>query len=109
MYSLRRSIMTAPELDWNIPDISRELGISKTHLSRLYKELFSTSIKEDIILSRMNRAAQLLSHTDLRVGEIAEQCGYNNENHFMRQFKEKKGMTALQYRRAGNKASGGEL
>lgn len=109
MYSLRRSIMTAPELDWNIPDISRELGISKTHLSRLYKELFSTSIKEDIILSRMNRAAQLLSHTDLRVGEIAEQCGYNNENHFMRQFKEKKGMTALQYRRAGNKVSGNEL
>lgn len=29
----------------------------------------------------------------------AEQCGYKNENHFMRQFKEKNGMTALQYRK----------
>lgn len=99
IYSLRREIMTQPQLNWNIPDISRELGISKTHLQRLYKELFSTSIKDDIILSRMNRAMQLLARTDLRVQEIAEQCGYKNENHFMRQFKEKNGMTALQYRK----------
>lgn len=99
IYSLRREIITKPQLDWNIPDISRMLGISKTHLQRLYKELFSTSIKDDIILSRMNRAMQLLAHTDLRVQEIAEQCGYKNENHFMRQFKEKNGMTALQYRK----------
>lgn len=99
IYSLRREIMTQPQLDWNIPDISRELGISKTHLQRLYKELFSTSIKDDIILSRMNRAMQLLARTDLRVQEIAEHCGYKNENHFMRQFKEKNGMTALQYRK----------
>ena len=99
IYSLRREIMTQPQLDWNIPDISKDLGISKTHLQRLYKELFSTSIKDDIILSRMNRAMQLLARTDLRVQEIAEQCGYNNENHFMRQFKEKNGMTALQYRK----------
>ena len=99
IYSLRREIITKPQLDWNIPDISRKLGISKTHLQRLYKELFSTSIKDDIILSRMNRAMQLLAHTDLRVQEIAEQCGYKNENHFMRQFKEKNGMTALQYRK----------
>ena len=99
IYSLRREIMTQPQLDWNIPDISRKLGISKTHLQRLYKELFSTGIKDDVILSRMNRAMQLLARTDLRVQEIAEQCGYNNENHFMRQFKEKNGMTALQYRK----------
>ncbi|MDD6099052.1 MAG: substrate-binding domain-containing protein [Oscillospiraceae bacterium] len=99
IYSLRREIMTQPQLDWNIPDISRKLSISKTHLQRLYRELFSTTIKDDIILSRMSRAMQLLTNTDLRVQEIAEQCGYQNENHFMRQFKEKTGMTALQYRR----------
>jgi hypothetical protein len=30
---------------------------------------------------------------------LAEQCGYNNENHFLRQFKEKSGWTAAQFRR----------
>ena len=68
-------------------------------MQRLYKEQFSSGIKDDLIASRMNRAMQLLAHTDLQVQEIAERCGYNNENHFMRQFKEKNGMTALQYRR----------
>ena len=99
LYALRRDIMTKPQLDWNIPDISHDLGISKSHLQRLYRVLFETSIKDDIILSRMTRAMQLLAHTDLRVQEIAEQCGYNSENHFMRQFKERNGVTALQYRK----------
>lgn len=30
---------------------------------------------------------------------LAEQCGYNNENHFLRQFKEKSGWKAAQFRR----------
>ena len=47
----------------------------------------------------MNKAMQLLRHTDFKVQEIALHCGYNNENHFMRQFKEKIGVTALQYRK----------
>lgn len=102
LYKLRRDIMTHPENEWNIPDISRELGISKSHLQRLYRKLFSTSIKDDIISSRIQKAMQLLAHTELRVQEIAEQCGYNNENHFMRQFKEKNGVTALQYRKSNN-------
>lgn len=99
LYKLRRDIMSLPQLDWNIPDISRELSISKSHLQRLYKETFSASIKDDIIVSRINKAMKLLAHTELRVQEVAEQCGYNNVNHFMRQFKEKCGVTALQYRK----------
>lgn len=100
LYRLRRDIMSQPQLDWSIPGISKKLGISKSHLQRLYRDLFSTSIKDDIISIRMNKAMQLLAHTDFKVQEIAEHCGYNNENHFMRQFKEKTGVTALQYRKA---------
>lgn len=99
LYKLRRDMSTQPELEWSITEISRLLGISKSHLQRLYKEQFAAGIKDELIGFRMNRAVQLLAHTDLRVQEIAEQCGYHNENHFMRQFKEKNGMTALQYRR----------
>ena len=99
IYQLRRDIMTKPQFDWNISDISKKLGISKSHLQRLYKAIFSTSIKDDIIAYRMHKAMRLLAQTDLRVQEIAEQCGYHNVNHFMRQFKEKNGVTALQYRK----------
>jgi AraC-like DNA-binding protein len=99
IYRLRRNIVSQPQRDWEIENISHDIGISKSHLQRLYKLLFSTSIKDDVINSRIKRAMQLLEHTDMRIAEIAEQCGYNNENHFMRQFKEKTGMTAAQFRR----------
>lgn len=99
IYRLRRNIVSQPQRDWEIENISHDIGISKSHLQRLYKQLFSTSIKDDVITSRIKRAMQLLEHTDMRIAEIAEQCGYNNENHFMRQFKEKTGMTAAQFRR----------
>ena len=82
-----------------LENISRDIGISKSHLQRLYKHLFSTTIKDDVINSRIKKAQQLLLHTDMRISEIAEQCGYGSENHFMRQFKEKNLRTAAQFRK----------
>jgi len=99
LFRLRREILAQPQLEWNIPDISKKLGISRSHLHRLYREFFASSIKDEIINARMSKAMHLLAHTDFKVQEIAEHCGYHNENHFMRQFKEKIGMTALQYRK----------
>ncbi len=99
IYRLRRNILAQPQNEWDIESISRDIGISRTHLQRIYKQLFSTSIKDDVISSRIKRAQQLLSHTDMRVAEVAEKCGYNNENHFMRQFKKKCCRTAAQYRK----------
>ena len=96
---MRRRMVVNPQLEWNISDIAEQLCISKSHLQRLYKQVFASSIKDDIISVRLKRAAQLLSHTDLRIREVALQCGYNNENHFMRQFREKTGMTATDYRK----------
>ena len=74
------------------------IGISRSHLQRLYKQLFGMSYRDDLINLRMEKAKQLLTYTDLRIHEIADQCGYQNESHFMRQLKEKVGKTALQYR-----------
>ena len=65
--------------------------------------MFSVSVKDDVITARIKRARQLLAHTNMRVQEIAEMCGYNNDNHFMRQFKEKTGLTAAQYRKEHGK------
>ncbi len=99
IYRLRRNIVSQPQKDWDLENISRDIGISKSHLQRLYKHLFSTTIKDDVINSRIKKAQQLLSHTDMRISEIAEQCGYGSENHFMRQFKEKNLRTAAQFRK----------
>ena len=99
IYRLRRNLISQPQKDWDIDAAAYDIGISRSHLQRRYKQIFGVTVKDDIISARIKRAMQLLTNTDMRIQEIAEQCGYNNESHFMRQFKEKCGMTAIQYRK----------
>ena len=47
----------------------------------------------------MSHAKLLLSSTKIPVSAISEQCGYNNDVHFMRQFKNYTGLTPTEYRK----------
>lgn len=96
---LRSNIYSSPESDWSIETITRSIGISKTHFHRLYKELFGTSCKNDIITSRIDRAKWLLENTSLSVDQITEKCGYSNNSHFIRQFSTRTGSTPSSYRK----------
>ena len=50
-------------------------------------------------------AERLLVSTNLNVCEIAEKCGYSEQSYFMKLFKNKTGMTALEYKRMKLKKS----
>ena len=95
---LRAKIYSQPFNDWNIGGLSHELALSKSYFQHLYKQQFGVSAVNDIISSRVEHGKYLLSTTDISVKQISQMCGYNNENHFMRQFKERTGMTPSQYR-----------
>ncbi|MCM1530283.1 MAG: helix-turn-helix domain-containing protein [Alistipes sp.] len=98
LHMLRRDIYIAPQDEWNIDLIAREYSISRSHLQRLYKTYFLVSIHDDIINARLEKAKELLRHSDLRIHEVALMCGYHNASHFMRQFKNHTGETAKEYR-----------
>ncbi|MCD8187741.1 MAG: AraC family transcriptional regulator [Ruminococcus sp.] len=98
---LRRDIYMNSQLDWNIPDIIKRIGISRSHFQRKYKEQFGVNCLDDVINARMEKAQQLLTGTSMRIVEIAAKCGYSNEVHFMRQFKSRFGIMASQYRKKG--------
>lgn len=95
---LRREILSSPQKDWTIPEIANSIGISVSHFQKMYKIEFGTSCNTDIINARIEKAKWLICHTELRVQEIAAQCGYSDSGHFMRQFRKKVGMSALQYK-----------
>ena len=98
LYDLRSQIYAHPEKDWNITEIAQKIGVSKSHFYRMYKKIHITSCTDDIIDARLKKACQLLKQTDLRVIDIALKCGYKRESFFMRQFRSKIGITAVQYR-----------
>ena len=83
-------------------DIAKESGISKSYFQRLYRETFNTSCMDDIINARIERAKRLLENTDRQIGDIAIDCGYASVSQFMRQFRQKTGLTASEYRKNNN-------
>ena len=98
--NLRADILSKPQVDWKINDIAQNLSISPSYLHRLYKLYFNKTIKEDVKNAKLEYAKNLLSSTDYTVSSISEQCGYQNDVHFMRLFKENVGMTPTEYRNA---------
>ena len=99
LYRLRREIMLAPQNDWSIEKIASGLGLSVSYFQHSYKAEFSVSCLDDIILARIERAKQLLSASNLRINEIAEQCGYQSNRHFSRQFRQYTGTSPTEYRK----------
>ena len=100
---LKIRVWLHPETDLSVEDMAQELHISPTYLHRIYKKEFGISAKEDVILARIEKAKQLLVSSGLSVNEIAEQCGYHEPSHFMRQFRDRVGMTAMGYRKHNSK------
>lgn len=95
---LRWHIRHHPEQITSVQALADSYSMSLSSLQHSYKALFGESITHDITQVRMEKAKVLLSTTALPLRQIAEQCGYHSEFHFMRQFREHHGMTPTEYR-----------
>ncbi len=95
---LRTQIYNNPSSTWIIEDIASSVCLSTSYFQHLYKQYFGCSCQQDIINSRLNLAKLYLTTTNMQISDIADFCGYNNELHFMRQFKKFIGITPSNYR-----------
>ena len=82
-----------------IDDISRAVHLSKGECSRLFQTAYGTSIIAYLIDYRVSQSIQLLIGTNLSASEIAIRCGFNSPSYFTKVFREKIGVTPLQYRK----------
>lgn len=95
---LRKNIYDDPAHEWNIPEIAEKLNISVSHFQRLYKNKFGVSCMNDVFMSRMEYAKQLLMNTDLTANDISDKCGFNNYEYFSRSFTKYACMSPVKYR-----------
>ena len=79
--------------------LSIELGISRSKLYRELKTIDGLSLANYIRSIRLERARDLLIHSDHTPREITEMIGFVNLSHFSRVFKEKYNMTPGEYKR----------
>ena len=97
--TLREEIYDDPMRAWSVDEICSELDISRTYFHRIYLSAFGVTFLQDVIESRLVYAEELLSETELSVSSVAEQCGYDSDSYFMRQFKQHRGCTPTEFRR----------
>ncbi|KKI89324.1 hypothetical protein WQ54_25940 [Bacillus sp. SA1-12] len=83
---------------FTIDDLAKEVGLSPSRLSHLFKENTGKSIMETFIQMRLNQAALLLEHTDRNASEAAAEVGFENYNHFAIQFRKRFGMSPRVYK-----------
>ena len=79
-------------------DVARHFGYSADHLSKILKREFGYDTKTAIIKRRAEHIESLLINTDYSVKEIALQCGFDDENKFVKFFKYHEGITPTQFR-----------
>ena len=76
-----------------ITDIAKYVCVDRTYLYELFRRYLDVSPQDYLTNYRLTRAAELLTLTELTVGEIALSCGYQNAYSFGKAFKAKRGIT----------------
>ena len=83
--------------NFGVPQMQRELAMSKTQLNRKLKALTQESPRDILRNFRLKRAAQLLGQKADTVTQIAYQVGFNNLSYFAKCFKERYGVSPSSY------------
>ena len=99
LMELHKKIYNTPQLPWNVSNMAQELHLSTGYLQALYKQMFGCSCMDDVIEGRLRRAQDQLTFSNKSIQVIAEDCGYNNVEHFCRQFRQFIGCSPGKYRK----------
>lgn len=80
--------------------LALEAGLSKEYLCTLFKKSMQQTLSHFILSIRISRARSLLIRfPNMKIAEIAKQCGFASPSYFGKQFKHQMGMTPEQFRR----------
>lgn len=83
----------------SIESVAEELGVSASYLSRKFKENTNHTFLELLNEYRIQQSVKILNTGKYRVGEVAEQVGFNDYKHFYAVFKKYTGLPPSDYQR----------
>jgi AraC-like DNA-binding protein len=92
-------------LEANLPrrlsaeDAARAAGVSVRNLNHLFRTQLRLAPMSVLLSYRLDRACQLLRHTDQSIEQVAELCGFPNRYYFSRMLKQHRGVSPAAYRK----------
>lgn len=84
--------------DISLDDMSRELHLSKYHISHLLNNKLGISFSGYINMLRINNACELLRRTDKSIANVSEEVGFGSIRTFNRVFMQIMNTTPYNYR-----------
>ncbi len=81
-----------------VEKIASQAFVSPAQLNRLFRAELGQAVMEYVIEQRLLKAKSLLSNTQLPIHGISSNLGIGNVAYFSRLFREKTGMTPMEYR-----------
>jgi AraC family transcriptional regulator len=85
--------------EWSLVSMAREVNIHPVHLSREFPRHFQANLGDYLRMIRVQRAINLLPDAGRSLTDIAFECGFADQSHFIRSFKAQHGVPPLVYRR----------
>jgi AraC family transcriptional regulator len=82
-----------------VADLCALVQLSAAHFSRAFRRTFGRSPHAFVIRRRVELAAQYMLQTEASLSEIALQCGFTDQPHLCRHFRQMTGYTPAAWRR----------
>jgi AraC-like DNA-binding protein len=89
----------------DMPEVAAALGVGYDHLRHGFRTAYGMSIKQWHTQVRIERARDLLLHSNLPLKAIADLCGFRNARYFCTCFRRATGQTPGRCRTASATAS----
>lgn len=88
--------------DCSLSELAEMSGRTREHLCRTFRKYLGIAPNEYINAKRLNYAANLLLHSDMKAVDIAFASGFRSVSRFYHAFSEEYKMSPLDYRKSGS-------
>lgn len=97
--SVKQFILSNLNEKLSVQSLADIVHMSTSHFSRVFKQQTGFSPYDYVLISRLNRAKDLLQKTEMSVAEIAYEAGFNSESNFICFFTENEGISPGKFRK----------
>lgn len=100
--ALTENITKDLSVSYTVKEIADAIGMNINKLQEGFKYLYNDTVNNFIQNKRLEKAQELLLHSEKSIQEITEKIGLSNPSYFSKVFKERYNITPNQFRKGKN-------
>lgn len=95
---IKKEVRLSPERKYSINEIAESLSLHPNYFVRKFKSKTGQTFGEYLLRQRLSKSIDLILNSSKSLTEIAHECGFFDQSHFIRHFKHFFGTTPSNYR-----------